>query len=225
MTLRVKNWSKHQHFKDRTPPWIKLYRDILDDPDWHALDGDVAKLLIGIWLIASEDETHEGRLPDERRLAFRLRVKESFLKQALTKLSNWLISDDIEAISSRYRRDTPETERETEREKETEKEIEVRDIALYPPEVPESLWVDFLKLRKAKKAPWNQTALDGFRREAATAGYTLEQAIRTTCERGWQGFKAEWVMGKNTPKQTPTKPWMPPEMRSTEKLVSAEVLQ
>jgi len=220
--MQVKNWNKFQHFKDRRPPWIKLYRDILDDVNWHELDPVAAKALVMLWVIASEDG---GKLPDNKTLAFRLRLPEKTTVQLLNKLSHWLEQDDINLISERYQADTPETERETEREKETEKEIEVRDIALYPPEVPESLWVDFLKLRKAKKAPWNQTALDGFRREAATAGYTLEQAIRTTCERGWQGFKAEWVMGKNTPKQTPTKPWMPPEMRSTEKLVSAEVLQ
>lgn len=114
MTLRIKNWSKHQHFKDRTPPWIKLYRDILDDPDWHELDGDVAKVLISLWLIASEDESHQGALPDSRKLAFRLRMKESQLNQTLTKLSEWLIRDDIETISERHRVDVPETEGETE---------------------------------------------------------------------------------------------------------------
>ena len=39
MTYRIKGWVKFQHFKDRRPPWIKLYRDILEDPDWHDLDG------------------------------------------------------------------------------------------------------------------------------------------------------------------------------------------
>ncbi len=42
MTYRIKGWVKFQHFKDRRPPWIKLYRDILEDPDWHDLDGDTA---------------------------------------------------------------------------------------------------------------------------------------------------------------------------------------
>lgn len=220
--MRVKNWNKFQHFKDRKPPWIKLYRDILDDVNWHELDPVAAKALVMIWVIASEDG---GELPNNKTLAFRLRLPEKTTVQLLNKLSQWLEQSDIKPISERYQADTPETETETEREKEGEKDKEVRDIALYPPEIPETLWVDFLKLRKAKKAPWNQTALDGFRREAATAGYTLEQAIRTTCERGWQGFKAEWVMGKNAPKQTQAKPWVPPEMRSAEKLVSAEVLQ
>lgn len=120
MKYRIKNWGKHQHFKDRTPPWIKLYRDILDDPDWHELPGDSAKVLISLWLIASEDETHTGSLPDERRMAFRLRISETKLKQELTKLSHWLVCDDIETISERYQPDAPETERESETEEETD---------------------------------------------------------------------------------------------------------
>jgi hypothetical protein len=27
-------WAKHQHYKDRDPPWIKLYRDLLSAESW-----------------------------------------------------------------------------------------------------------------------------------------------------------------------------------------------
>lgn len=118
--MRIKNFSKFQHFKDRTPPWVKLYRDILDDPDWHELDPAAAKVLVMLWLIASEDETKQGLLPSVKKLAFRLRVSEKQLEQSLTKLSHWLIHDDIGLISERYQSDAPETERETEEETETD---------------------------------------------------------------------------------------------------------
>ena len=124
MTYRIKGWVKFQHFKDRRPPWIKLYRDILEDPDWHDLDGDTAKILVALWLLASEDEDQEGKLPDARRLAFRLRLSETKVNQALTKLSHWLDRDDINSISSGYQDDAPETETETETERETERERE-----------------------------------------------------------------------------------------------------
>jgi len=117
MTWRIKNWHKFQHFKDRRPPWIKLYRDILDDPDWHDLDGDDAKHLTMIWVIASEDT---GALPDIRKLSFRLRMTETKTEQLLIRLSHWLYQDDINAISPRYHDDAPERERETEVEKEKE---------------------------------------------------------------------------------------------------------
>ena len=29
--MRIKNWKKFQHFRDRKPPWIKLYRDLLGE--------------------------------------------------------------------------------------------------------------------------------------------------------------------------------------------------
>ena len=114
MTLRVKNWAQFQHFKDRRPPWIKLYRGILDDLEWHELDPVAAKSLVAIWLIASEDD---GNLPESRKLAFRLRMSIQQLEQVVSELSHWLEQVDIEVISERYQDDAPETETETETEK------------------------------------------------------------------------------------------------------------
>lgn len=114
MVSKIKGWAKFQHFKDRRPPWIKLYRDLLEDPDWHDLDGDTAKTLVALWLIASEDEGQSGALPDARRLAFRLRISETKVNQQLTKLSHWLYHDDIKPLSGGYQDDAPETETETE---------------------------------------------------------------------------------------------------------------
>ena len=55
------------------------------------------------------------------------------------------------------------------------------------------VWQDWLKLRKAKKAAVTQTALDGIQREADKAGVSLQTVLETCCERGWTGFKAEWM--------------------------------
>jgi len=66
--MKIKNCSEFQHFKDRTPPWIKLYRYLLDDPEWHALSGDDAKHLVMLWLIASEDKDMQGTLPDVKKI-------------------------------------------------------------------------------------------------------------------------------------------------------------
>jgi len=111
--FRVKGWDKFQHFKDRRPPWIKLYRDILDDIEWHELDPAAAKSLVMIWLIASEND---GALPSVRKLSFRLRQSETEVSSTLTKLSHWLEQVDINVISERYQDDLPETETETETE-------------------------------------------------------------------------------------------------------------
>jgi len=118
--VRIKNWAKFQHFKDRRPPWVKLYRDILDDPEWHELDAEAAKILVMLWLLASEDETQEGKLPDAKTIAFRIRMPINKVNQALTKLEHWLYHSDINLISERYQHGLPETETETETKKETE---------------------------------------------------------------------------------------------------------
>lgn len=120
--MKIKNWHQFQHFKDRKPPWIKLYRDVLDDVEWHELDGEACKVLVMLWLIASE---YDGKLPEMRTLAFRLRIPEKQVKSIVSKLDRWLDHDDIETISSRYQDDAPETERETEEERETEREAHV----------------------------------------------------------------------------------------------------
>ena len=68
----------------------------------------------------------------------------------------------------------------------------IKNIA--PPEgVDLSLWNDYLKVRKAAKKPLTDTALKGLIREAEKAKITLSDALQTCCERGWVGFKAEWV--------------------------------
>ena len=53
---------------------------------------------------------------------------------------------------------------------------------------------DYLAVRKSKKAPpVSQTVFEGLQREADKAGYTIEQALKTCCERNWVGFNAAWV--------------------------------
>lgn len=84
--IRVKGWDKFQHFKDRRPPWIKLYRDILDDMEFHNLSASAAKSLILIWLIASESDGHVSG--DISKLAFRLRATKEETEKVLIELKS-----------------------------------------------------------------------------------------------------------------------------------------
>ena len=189
--MRIKNWTKFQHFKDRRPPWVKLYRDILDDLEWHELDPLAAKVLVMLWLIASEND---GRIPDNKTLAFRLRLTELKTKEIIIKLSHWLDQDDIGVISNGYQLDSTETERETEVEKEKEKETK-------PPEgVSLEVWDSFVKQRKASRAVITPSVIRSIEKEAEKAGWPLEQALAECAARGWRGFKADWVADKNLSK-------------------------
>ena len=68
-----------------------------------------------------------------------------------------------------------------------------------PDDVPENVWQDFQAIRKAKRAPLNDTALEGIRREAAKAGLGLGEAMAYCCEAGWQGFNAGWYANRTAP--------------------------
>ena len=50
-----------------------------------------------------------------------------------------------------------------------------------------------MEVRKAKKAKWTETALKGLIRESEKAGISLQEAMQICCERGWIGFKADWI--------------------------------
>ena len=65
-----------------------------------------------------------------------------------------------------------------------------------PEGVSIAVWQDFKKLRAGLRAPVTDTVIKGIQREADKAGYTLEGALRTCCERGWRGFKVEWLHEK-----------------------------
>jgi hypothetical protein len=200
MSFKIKNWSKFQHFKDRRPPWIKLYRDLLDDIDWHELDPLAAKCLVMIWLIASEDD---GRLPDLKKLAFRLRLPENQIKSIVSKLSHWLEQDDITMISERYQDDLPETERETEKEREKETDISPKQVRTSYSKEFELFWDGYPRdsnmSKKEAFSAWKRIS-DEDRKKATEAvphfsayckanpDYRPIHAVRFLTKARWEGF-------------------------------------
>lgn len=97
----------------------------------------------------------------------------------------------------------PVAQSATRKEQSIEQSIEqkntarARSAAIAKPDgVTDQTWLDFLQQRKRQRAEVTQTALNGIAREAALAGYTLEQALVTCCANGWRGFKAAWVAPK-----------------------------
>jgi hypothetical protein len=113
MTIRPKNWTQFQHYKSRRPPWIRLYRSLLDDFEFQRLPLASKALAPLLWLLASESMTGEidGDVP---RLAFRLRMSEQQVSEGLTPLlhSQFFerVQDASSAQASRSQVATPETE-------------------------------------------------------------------------------------------------------------------
>jgi len=56
----VRNWRRFQHYKDRDPPWIKLYTELNSDPNWLGLSLSERGLLVTIWV---EFARSRGQVP------------------------------------------------------------------------------------------------------------------------------------------------------------------
>lgn len=103
--IRVKDWDRYQHYKQRRPPWIKLYRDLLDDFDYSRLSYASRALAPCISLLASESEG--GTIPlDLPFLVFRLREPETVLVEVLKELTDMgfleCLQDASTMLAARY---------------------------------------------------------------------------------------------------------------------------
>lgn len=96
MNITPKNWASFQHYKDRSPSWIKLHRGLLDDFTFARLPVASRALAPLLWLLASEYEGGKITASPEE-LAFRLRLSDSDLMEALKPLidSGFFIASEM----------------------------------------------------------------------------------------------------------------------------------
>lgn len=72
--FKVKNYEKFQHYKDRAPPWIKLYNETLENYEFGSLKDSTKGQLIGIWLLASR---MDNKLPfDSKWIASKINATD-----------------------------------------------------------------------------------------------------------------------------------------------------
>ena len=138
--------------------------------------------LIGVdWQpIAWEKRQYNSDRSAERTRKYRQRQRESEQENTC----------DVAVTSQQRFCDALDTDTETE----TENTRRTRSrAAVRPDSVPERVWQDFQAIRRAKRTPLTDTALNGIAREASKAGMSLSDALAMCCERGWQGFNASWV--------------------------------
>lgn len=142
-----------------------------------------------LWLLASEqkDGAFNGSVSE---LAFRLRQTDKEIDVALKPLISNGFFEVVQDASDVLAECKPDAIPETEERQRTEVD---------PPDgVLSQTWADFLILRKAKKSPMTETALNQLEREAKKAGMSLQTVLETCCQRGWAGFKADWLNNGET---------------------------
>ena len=116
--MKIKNWAKFQHYKNRRPPWIRLHRTMLEQRDISMLADRSFRVLVNLWLLASEDDDMSGGLPDVDEMAFRLRMDKDNLISDLKELDAFFDSEDSDMLAECRQVAVPETETETETETE-----------------------------------------------------------------------------------------------------------
>jgi hypothetical protein len=116
-TFSVKNFEKFQHYKDRSPPWIKLYNELLDDYEFGRLQ-DASKMhLIGIWLLASRSD---NKIPyDSEWVQKRINANSMVNLEELEQAGFIVVSQELQ--SSEQPASTPLAKCLTREEGETEK--------------------------------------------------------------------------------------------------------
>jgi uncharacterized protein YdaU (DUF1376 family) len=85
-----------------------------------------------------------------------------------------------------------------------------------------SVAADWIQHRKGLKAAPSLTAIDGIASEAARAGISLADALAMCCQRGWRGFKAEWL-AKEPPRNNGNRPTIHDERSYTSAVLTGKV--
>jgi len=123
--ISIRNYEKYQHYKDRRPPWIKLYNDLLEDYDFIILPDDSKFHLIGMMLLASRNDNQIPHNLDfiSSQLGAKSEVNLKQLKKFLLfskgRNASTTIADDKQNDALETETETETYREETEREKKT----------------------------------------------------------------------------------------------------------
>lgn len=190
MQLKPKNWGVFQHYKDRSPPWIKLHRDLLINRDFITLPTASKALAPLLWLLASESKDGVFDASFEE-LQFRLYLSKKDYDDGLKPLIDkgfFVIASGV--LASCYQVAIPETETETEK-----RQSRVRGTRLDPNFLFPEDWATFcIKTRPELSAVdvWEQ-----FR------DYWIAQPGQKGVKTDWEATWRNWVRRQSAPRLNP----------------------
>ena len=239
--------------------WLRLYAEFANDPKIQMMSESNQRRYIMLLCIRCNGDV---TLQDEE-VAFQLRIsneewattKALFIGKGLiaddNKPTAWdkrqFASDSSAARVSKHRAKkkeecnvtvTPQIHNrtDTDTEQKEQKQRAPRFDAqahLVSIGVDESVSADWIQSRKALKAAPTLTAIEGIAKESERAGISLSDALAMCCQRGWRGFKAEWIADKpingKTQRQldseATTRAIFGNMLTPTERLISGEVIK
>ena len=202
-------------------PWFRLYSEFAHDPKIQMLSEAMQRRYVMLMCLRCSEVLETLH---ETEIAFQLRLSTEELEQTkqlfISKnfidkhwnLLNWdkrqFVSDSSTMRVAKHRNKKKQVSNADETlqkrpsnaiDTDTDTEqIQKRTTSVATPiGVSDSVWHEFKTLRKAKRAPITQRAIDAISSEAQKIGWSLEKALEECVVRGWQAFKADWVVKPN----------------------------
>ena len=201
----VKNFEQFQHYKDRTPVWIKLYNTLLDDYEFNQLPEVTRWHLIGIWLLASRQN---NRVPDDSGwISSKINSNKSDLIKSLLILKE---AGFIAKILKKGRKPASKTLAKClpREEKRREEDTVLAHSGTWDPPAGLNLeaWKDFEAYRKTTKSKLTDLARTKASAKLLILPPDKQQAcVDTTIANGWTGlFPERFMNGKNWPPKADT---------------------
>ncbi len=152
-------------------------------------DGRRIEDVEGGWRVLNHDKYRDKMNADERREYFRVKQRESRAKRQTP-------------VNKRQQKSKPSTHTDADTDTKTLKKNSVLlDDPLFAQE-----WIEFLKSRKAMKKPMTERAEELILARLAERPDQALTGLRTAIERGWQGFKWEWMEDRRGGATVPQKP-------------------
>ena len=215
------NWDRFQHYKDRDPPWVKLYRDLLTSESW-LLGNDESRLVqVASVLIAAR---YSNRIPyryDLIKKVSNLDMDEKKFMRAVEHLSatnfleiqedassdgcpEHLASNPLAKCSSEKRRE--ETEESQTRARATP-DAKAQGEADPPPGLDPAAWSRWREYRIEIRKPLKPVSIPAAQRELAAFGGDQAAVVEQSIAQGWQGLFA--LKGRPKTPQLPVRRELP----------------
>ena len=212
--LSIPDWDKLQHYKDRTPPWIKLHNELLESYEFECLPDASKAHLLCIWLLASR--TGNKINPDPRWIGRKIGANSKVDIDALIESGFLQLNQPLQTVEQDASKMLQTVEQdaipEREGEKRESREEESKDITSGKPDNSVSK-IDYSvlqctseeikeikRIRRANKGgAITQRVANALAKEfnkALDIGYSLDECLNEWEVRGWKSFKAEWLKPK-----------------------------
>jgi hypothetical protein len=204
--------------------WFRFHTEFSKDPKVQSMSEALQRRLVMLFclecsgelaVLSKEEIAFFLRINDETlHETFQLFQDKGFLDENL-RIKNWkkrqyasdTSTDRVKKFREKQRlsdmkrfRNVTVTSPDTETDTETDikENIKRKKIPIKPDDVSQDVWESFIQHRKEKKAPLTDLALKGILKESKKVNWSLEEALTEICNRGWQGFNAEWVKPKQS---------------------------